>query len=95
MQILPPGPPSGWGTAEVGQLIENTRNLALGLVGTICVILIIWGGFQYLTSFGNDEKATAGKKTLTYAIIGLIIVILALIIIQIILDVLGTGQVAT
>lgn len=80
---------------DVITLIGNIRNLALGFVGALCVLMIIWGGVQYLTSFGNDEKAAAGKKTLTWAIVGLIIVILAATIIQIVLNILGTGQHAT
>lgn len=80
---------------SIGTLIENITNLALGLVGAICVIMIIWGGFQYLTSLGNDEKAMSGKKTLTWAIIGLVVIISALIIINLVLGAVGTSERAT
>ncbi len=59
-------------------------NLALGIVGTLAIAFIIYGGFQYITSRGDEEQASAGKKTLTNAIIGLVIVILSYTIVTVI-----------
>ena len=52
-------------------------NLALGVVGILSVAFIIYGGFQYVASRGDEEQAETGRKTLTNAIIGLVIVILS------------------
>jgi hypothetical protein len=82
MQILPSGDPSTWGTAEIQQLIANVVQLALSLIVGIAVIFIIWGGIQYFIAFGNEEKATKGKNTLTWAIIGFVVVILAKVIVS-------------
>ncbi len=64
----------------------------LGLVGILSVAFIVIGGFQYITSAGNEEQAETGKKTLTNAIIGLVIVILSYIIVTVIINALK-GQV--
>ena len=54
-------------------LIDWTINLALGLA----VIMIIIGGYQYLTAYGDEEKRQRGTRTLTYAIIGLVLALTA------------------
>ena len=64
--------------------LMNLINWILGFVSMIAVLFVIWGGVQYLTSAGDDNKAESGKKTLTYAFIGLIIAALAYAIIEII-----------
>ncbi|MBI4836168.1 MAG: TrbC/VirB2 family protein [Candidatus Abawacabacteria bacterium] len=59
------------------QLLTNIINFILGLVGTIAVLMLIWGGFNYLTSAGNSENTKKAKQTIIYAIIGIIIIALS------------------
>ena len=75
--ILPGGDPSGFNKDSVLGLVENITTFALAIAGGIAIIMIIWGGIQYLTAYGNEEKATSGKKILTWSITGLIVVIMA------------------
>jgi glucose uptake protein GlcU len=63
--------------------------LALGIVGLLSILFIIIGGFQYVTSRGDEEQAAAGKRTLTNAIIGLAIVILSYVIVVVIINALN------
>ena len=49
----------------------------LGFLGLIAVILILVGGFRWMTAAGNQEKVDTAKKTLTAGIIGLIIIVAA------------------
>ena len=56
----------------------------LFLAGIILFIMLILGGFKYLTSAGNPENAAAAQKTITYAIIGIVIVALAYLILVLI-----------
>jgi hypothetical protein len=55
-------------------------------LGIISVIVILWGGFQWLTAGGNEDKVAGAKKTLIAGIIGLIIIIAAFAIVQIIVN---------
>ncbi|MBI5466571.1 MAG: hypothetical protein HY974_04790, partial [Candidatus Kerfeldbacteria bacterium] len=48
---------------------------ALSALGAVSLLMAIYGGFTWLTSAGNEEKITTAKKTLTYAGIGLIIIL--------------------
>ena len=52
-------------------------NIVIGLVGFIAVIFIIIGGISYMTSSGESAKVEKAKKTILYAVIGLVICILA------------------
>lgn len=56
----------------------------LGLVAIISVVFIIVGGMQMHLAFGNEEALGKAKKTLLWAIIGLVLAILAVAIVQII-----------
>lgn len=84
--ILPTTSPENWGRAEIRLILDNTTTWAIYLVGGIAVIMIIWGAIQYLTAFGNEEKAATGKKIITWALIGLVVILLAGVIVQQILN---------
>ena len=81
----PPPKPGGVPTDLEGGLM-NLINWILGFVSMISVLMIIYGGVQYLTSAGDESKAESGKKTITYAFIGLIICALAYGIIEVIVS---------
>jgi len=66
------------------ELVLIVLKMLLMFAGIVAVVLIVVGGFQYMTSGGNDEQAEKGKKALTNAVIGLVIVMLAFAIVQII-----------
>lgn len=67
----------GLGNADLKQTVINILNLALGLLALIAVVMIIIGGFTWLTAGGNEEKVDKAKKIISAAVIGLIIVLLA------------------
>ena len=73
--------------------ISNIITIFSILVGVVAVIMIIIGGFRYITSGGDPQRVTSAKNTLLYAIIGLIIVALAQIIVKFVLT--ETNQAAS
>lgn len=72
-------------------LLLHVINIVLGLAGSAAVLFIILGGFWYLSSAGNQEVAEKGQKTLTNAIIGLVVIILSFVIIKVITNTLVGG----
>jgi len=78
--ILPDGSPQDWTLDQFSQMIDNSISIALNLAGIVATIFIVIGGYQYLTAYGSEDKATAGKNTLTWAIIGLVFIIVSKII---------------
>ena len=69
-------------TSKINHMVHTVVNLLSAIVGIVAVIMIIIGGFRYITSGGNDASVTAAKNTILYAIIGLVVVALAQIIVR-------------
>jgi hypothetical protein len=67
-----------------GRLLPTITNIVVAASGGASVLFIIIGAIQMLTAYGNDEKISQGKKTITFAIVGLIIAILSYTIVTII-----------
>ncbi|HET9850405.1 MAG TPA: pilin [Candidatus Saccharimonadales bacterium] len=76
--------PSGGDT--LSSILRHFINILSAIVGVVAVIMIIFGGFRYITSGGNDTSITSAKNTILYAIIGLIIVALAQILVHFVLN---------
>lgn len=58
-------------------VIIRLINFALTFLGLIAVILILWGGFKWMTAGGNDEQVGEAKKIIIAAVIGLAIIMSA------------------
>lgn len=76
----------GGGQRDFGDVAANIVNILSVIVGVIAVIMIIFGGFRYITSGGDSGNVSSAKNTLIYAIVGLIIVALAQFIVHFVLD---------
>ncbi len=78
------------GDGSFGALFAFIINsILLPLAGVVAMAFIIIGGYQYMMSAGDEEAAAQGKKTLTNAVIGLVIVILSYTIITVIINALS------
>ena len=62
---------------SVDTLVKNIINILLWAIGIVSVIMLIIGGFRYVTSNGDSSQVTAAKNTIMYSVIGLIIAIFA------------------
>jgi cytochrome bd-type quinol oxidase subunit 2 len=69
-------------TKRVNSTIDIVVNVLSAIVGVIAVIMIVFGGFRYITSAGNAEKAKTARNVILYAVIGLVIVALAQVIVK-------------
>ncbi len=74
----------------VDGVFTKLSNIALGIVGALSVIMLIWGGLRYILSGGDSKKITDAKNTILYAIIGLAIAFLSYAIINFVLNALDT-----
>jgi len=75
---------------DIGAVIVKIVNVLLGFTAALAVLFIIIGGLQYITSAGNTDKAKTGRQTLTYAILGLIIVILSYFIVSLVTNIVNS-----
>jgi len=73
---------------SIKELVQTLLNFALGFLGFVATLMVIYGGVLYVTSAGNDESVGKAKKILLYAILGIIIILLSFALIN---TVLGAG----
>lgn len=61
-------------------------NVLLFIIGAIAVIMIVIGGMRYVLSGGDSNQITAAKNTILYAIVGIIVAILAYAVVNFVLE---------
>ncbi len=69
---------------DLSGIIIKILNFLLGIAFLVAVLMLVLGGFRYITSAGNEETAGKGKKTIFNALIGIAIVILSYVIVQVV-----------
>lgn len=82
----------GWSTtgdrpaqlSDLEVVFKNIVNAILGFAGIAFFVLLLIGGFKYLTSGGDPKAIEGAKKTITYAIGGLLVVVLSFLILKLI-----------
>ena len=90
-------PPNPYSTGVASQktltgLLRQVIQFLLDFAGIVSVVILIVGGFWYITSSGSEEQAEKGKKAIINAIIGLLVVILSYAIVTIISGTLTTNN---
>jgi len=71
------------------RLFANVSQWILGIVGSLALLMFIYGGLMFIISSGNSEKVTKAKEIIIGAVIGLVIVFTSYMIIQFTMDALG------
>lgn len=66
--------PLGEGKTSIPELIGRIINGVLGIVGSLALVMFIYGGFTWMTAAGNSEKVQKGKDILIWASIGLVVI---------------------
>jgi hypothetical protein len=65
------------GSNKVNSLVKSIVALLSWIVGIVAVIALIVAGFKYITSGGSSEKVGEAKRALIYALVGILVVVLA------------------
>ncbi len=60
---------------QVMQIFVNIATGILGVIGSIVLLMFVYGGYVWITSFGREERVTRGKDTMNHAILGLALVL--------------------
>lgn len=83
----------GKSTDDIRDQIRRLINVALGFLGIAGVVIVIYGGFLWMSAMGDDEKVEKGKKTIVAGAIGLVIIGIAWTIVSYVLSVTqGVGR---
>ncbi|HLZ15303.1 MAG TPA: pilin [Candidatus Saccharimonadales bacterium] len=73
-------------TTRINSIITTVINIFSLVVGIVAVVMIVFGGFKYITSGGDSGNISGAKNTILYAIIGLVVVAFAQFIVQFVLN---------
>lgn len=71
--------------------IANIINIVLSFLGIIAVVIIIAGGFKWMTAAGNEESVTEARGMIVQAVIGLVIIFMAWVIAEFVINQLRTA----
>ncbi len=69
------GPALGLPTTDIRLVVARIIRVALGLLGIVALVLIIYAGFVWMTAGGEEEKISQSKKIMVNAAIGLAIIL--------------------
>lgn len=73
------------GSTNLNDFLGNIINVLIGVVGIAAVIMLIIGGFRYVFSQGDEKGVKGAKDTILYAIIGIVVAVLAFAIVNFVL----------
>lgn len=94
---MPQGAAAARGTDQPADLFgqagmfATVTNVLLFIVGAISVIMIIIGGLRYVLSGGDSANVTAAKNTILYAIVGIIVSLLAFAVVNFVIGSFAAG----
>lgn len=71
---------------DVFKQVGGVVGYVLLLIGSLTLLMIVWGGFQWLTAAGNAEKIEQGSKTMIWAVIGVFAVFVSYLFLNTYLD---------
>lgn len=69
--------PLGSGTTEPEALVANVINSIFGIVGSLALLMFIYGGLTWMTSGGSQDKVKQGRGVILWASIGLAVIFLS------------------
>jgi hypothetical protein len=76
-------------TTSFNTVLQNVGTFLILVAVPLCGIMVIVGGFQMITAAGKPEQFSTGRKTLIYAAIGFVVVLLATSIVPLLKSILG------
>ncbi len=79
-------------SSDFREFVIGIVNFALGFLGLLAVIIVIYGGVLYVTAAGEEENTQKGKKAITYATIGILIIMGSFAFVNTILSAPGDGS---
>lgn len=88
----PIGIPSGGLSIKGEEILSTTINLFLIVAVVLAVVFLLLGGIRWITSAGDQKGIESARKQITYAIVGLIIVVAAFLIVNLIGEFLNTTK---
>src|SRR3989344_249019 len=68
---------AGLSSQDLKVTVENIVRIVFGFLGILAVLLILYGGFVWFTSAGNEAKISQAKRIITSAVVGLVLILMS------------------
>jgi len=81
--------PNPLGTENIPELIGRIIKAALGIVGSLALVMFIYGGLTWMISGGNEEKIKKGKGIIIWAVFGIVIIFTSYSLLSLIFEILA------
>ena len=81
--------------ATISDVVSSLLTIIFPIVGILLLLYLLYGGYQYMLSRGDPKAIAAAKGTITNALVGFVIVILAFSLVQILGRILGIPDIYT
>jgi hypothetical protein len=72
--------------SSINDLIHSIIDIGSQIVGVIAVLVLIYGGFRYVTAGGDSGKISSAQQTIIYALVGLVVAALAQVLVRFVLS---------
>ena len=77
---------------NLSDVVNKIITLLIPLAGIILLLVLIWGGYDYLMSQGQPEKLKSAQAKITTGIIGFVLLIASYVIVKLITTIFGIGE---
>lgn len=85
-----PNDPTCWTgdgpNTSIPEIVQKVLDFATVFAVVVCVAILIFAGYNYMTANGDENKISKATKSITWAIIGLVVVFAARILIRFVID---------
>jgi len=62
------------GTTDINEIVGTAIKMVTGIMGSLALLVFVYGGFLWLTSAGNGEKVQKGTSAMLWAAVGIFII---------------------
>lgn len=90
-QLLGTPTPPGTAQGNLADVILRIINYVLAIVGVIALAVLVYGGFMYITSAGNEDQIESAKRIIINAIIGIVVIGVAAALVNFVVRGVGGG----
>ena len=80
------------GTSDPRIIIANIIQAILSIIGSLALLMFVYGGFLWITSFGESKRIERGKTIVVWAVAGLALIASAYVIVNAVITGLVTGS---
>ena len=88
-EVCLPNPLGATTGTSIPTLLGNIISYVLGVVGSLALVMFIYGGITWMLSAGNQEQVTKGKNILIWATLGIVIIFTSYALVKFVINTIG------